>query len=568
MSTPVSGLASGFDWSAMVEQLTELERAPQKQLLSEQLRLQEQSQALGGLKTQLGVLRNRLSLLKDPALYGSRTATSSEPTRGTVAVAGGATVGQYTFAISQLATASAQTGTANVGRRLHDTSDVSALALSSAGFATAVTAGTFLVNGQQVTVAATDTLGAVFDKIATATGNAVTAGYDPDTDRITLSSATPIVLGSPTDSSNFLAVAKLYGNGTGAVTSHSELGAVKLSGTLAQANFGTPLTGGSNGSFKINGVTIAYDAAVDTVGGLLDRINASTAGVVARYDAVHDRFTLTNQATGSLGVALEDGVDSNFLAASGLLGGSLAVGRNLEYTVNGGGTLISQSNTITAASSGLTGLNVTALAEGSFTVTVGVDTARIRSAVVDFVNEYNRTQGQIGTQTASSTDAKGKVTAGLLAEDATVNDLSRQLRALAAGTLRGLSGSLTRLEGLGFSTNGYDDTFSTADLTRLDALLRDDLGSVEAFFSDATHGLGVKLDAYLEKAIGEAGSMTARQTTLTRQAGSIDTQVADMEKQVQQNRERLIASFVAMEQAQANINQQLQYLLQRFGTTS
>lgn len=568
MSTPVSGLASGFDWSAMVEQLTELERAPQKQLLSEQLRLQEQSQALGGLKTQLGVLRNRLSLLKDPALYGSRTATSSEPTRGTVAVAGGATVGQYTFTISQLATASVQTGTANVGRRLHDTSDVSALALSSAGFATAVTAGTFLVNGQQVTVAATDTLGAVFDKIATATGNAVTAGYDPDTDRITLSSATPIVLGSPTDSSNFLAVAKLYGNGTGAVTSRSELGAVKLSGTLAQANFGTPLTGGSNGSFKINGVTIAYDAAVDTVAGLLDRINASTAGVVARYDAVHDRFTLTNQATGSLGVALEDGVDSNFLAASGLLGGSLAVGRNLEYTVNGGGTLISQSNTITAASSGLTGLNVTALAEGSFTVTVGVDTARIRSAVVDFVNEYNRTQGQIGTQTASSTDAKGKVTAGLLAEDATVNDLSRQLRALAAGTLSGLSGSLTRLEGLGFSTNGYDDTFSTADLTGLDALLRDDLGSVEAFFSDATHGLGVKLDAYLEKAIGEAGSMTARQTTLTRQAGSIDTQVADMEKQVQQNRERLIASFVAMEQAQANINQQLQYLLQRFGTTS
>ncbi|MCZ7637288.1 MAG: flagellar filament capping protein FliD [Verrucomicrobia bacterium] len=149
-----------------------------------------------------------------------------------------------------------------------------------------------------------------------------------------------------------------------------------------------------------------------------------------------------------------------------------------------------------------------------------------------------------------------------------MNDLSRQLRALAAGTLSGLSGSLTRLEGLGFSTNGYDDTFSTADLTGLDALLRDDLGSVEAFFSDATHGLGVKLDAYLEKAIGEAGSMTARQTTLTRQAGSIDTQVADMEKQVQQNRERLIASFVAMEQAQANINQQLQYLLQRFGTTS
>jgi flagellar hook-associated protein 2 len=552
----------------MVEQLAEVERAPQRQLLAEQLRMQEQNQALGSLRTQLGVLRNRVSLLQDPALYDSRTATSSEPTRGTVTVAAGATVGQYAFAIAQLATASVQTGTANAGRRLHDTSDVSGLTLSSAGFATTVTAGTFTVNGQQVTVAADDTLGSVFEKIATATGHAVAAAYDPDTDRITLSSAAPVVLGSGTDSSNFLAVARLYGNGTHSVTSHSELGAVRLGASLAAANFGTPLTGGSSGSFKINGVAIQYDTAVDTVAGLLDRINASTAGVVASYDAVNDRFALTNKATGSLGVALEDGPDSNFLAASGLLGGSLTLGRNLEYTVNGGGTLISQSNTITAASSGLAGLNVAALAAGAFTVTVGVDTARIRSAVVDFVTEYNRTQAQISTQTASSTDAKGKVTAGLLAEDPTVNDLSRQLRSLTAGTLSGLSGSLTRLDRLGFATNGYDDTFSTADLTGLDELLRDDLGSVEAFFSDAAGGLATKLDTYLETAIGDSGSVTSRQTTLTRQAGSIDTQVADMEKFVQQNRERLVASFVAMEQAQANLNQQLQYLLQSFGTSS
>jgi hypothetical protein len=37
---------------------------------------------------------------------------------------------------------------------------------------------------------------------------------------------------------------------------------------------------------------------------------------------------------------------------------------------------------------------------------------------------------------------------------------------------------------------------------------------------------------------------------------------------VQANRERMIASFIAMEQAQAQINQQMQFLLQRFGTSS
>jgi hypothetical protein len=37
---------------------------------------------------------------------------------------------------------------------------------------------------------------------------------------------------------------------------------------------------------------------------------------------------------------------------------------------------------------------------------------------------------------------------------------------------------------------------------------------------------------------------------------------------VQSNRDRLTASFLAMEQAAARNNQQLQFLQQRFGTTS
>lgn len=548
----------------MVDQLTEVERAPQRQLLAEQTRLQERNNAIGSLKTQLGVLRNRVTTLRDENLYDSRTVSSSDTTKGTATVSAGATVGKYTFAISQLATASSLTGTPGTGRRLSETDDVSALALSSAGFATAVTAGTFTVNGKQVTVESTDTLGGVFDKIAAATGNTVTAAYSKDSDRITLSSASPIILGSATDTSNFLQVAKLYGNNATSIGSTSELGAVKLSGTLADANFATALTGGSSGSFKINGVTIAYDTTTDSVSGLLDRINTSTAGVLASYDAVNDRFTLANKATGSVGIALEDTSGSNFLEAAGLLDGDLALGDNLEYTVNGGGTLTSQSNTITAASSGLTGLSVTALTGESFSVTVGVDTARIRSAVLGFVNDYNRTQSQISTQTASSTDAKGKVTAGLLADDPTTNELSRQLRALTTGAISGLSGSLSRLDSLGFASNGYDDTLATSTLTGLDEFLADDLASLEEFFTDETSGLATSLDSYLEATIGDDGSLTSHQTTLDRQSGSIDTQVADMEKLVQENRDRLIASFVAMEQAQANINQQLQYLLKQF----
>jgi flagellar hook-associated protein 2 len=118
--------------------------------------------------------------------------------------------------------------------------------------------------------------------------------------------------------------------------------------------------GGSGaGEFKINGVSIAFNASADSVSGVLARINNSSAGVIASYDSVNDRFTLTNKTTGDMGIAFED-VTGNFLAATKLSSGSLQRGNNLLYTLDDGAELVSQSNTITEASSGLAGLSVTA----------------------------------------------------------------------------------------------------------------------------------------------------------------------------------------------------------------
>ncbi|MDP2324960.1 MAG: flagellar filament capping protein FliD, partial [Gammaproteobacteria bacterium] len=343
----------------------------------------------------------------------------------------------------------------------------------------------------------------MFTKIADATGGAVTAAYSKDGDKITLSSSAAIVLGSATDSSNFLQVARLSSNNATSLTSDSPLGAVRLGNTLAEANFATSITGGGAGGFKINGVSIQYDTSTDSVAAVLDRINNSAAGVRASYDAANNRFALENKGTGSLGIALEDVAGSNFLAATGLAGGSLELGRNLQYTVNNGGPLTSQSNIIGEASSGLTGLNVTALAENSsFTVTVGMDTARIKSAITGFVEAYNSSQSQIGSYTASSTDAQGKVTAGLLADDAEATSLNARLRSLATGTLAGMSGMIGRLDSLGIRSNGYDDLLSLGGIADLDTALADNPAGVKEFFSKAGFGLAVQFDKFLESSIG------------------------------------------------------------------
>lgn len=567
----VSGLASNFDWRSLVDQLTSVERAPQQRMYLEQQAIQDRKSAYTSIATQLSVLQNRVEDLNDPTLFDTRSTSSSDTDVATASAVGGAALGSYAFNILQRATAAVRQGTANIGVALSATSDVSGVVLSNASFSPALKAGTFTVNGQQVTVAASDTLQAVFDKISAATGTDVAGSYDPTTDRVTLDSAsdTEIVLGSATDTSNLLQVFRLSNNGTGATTSSSSLGAVRLTGTLSTANFGTVVNDGGTGAgkFKINGVEIGYNAGTDSVADVIKRINDSSAGVTASYDSINDRFNLTSKSTGDIGIALQD-VTGNFLAASGLSGGTLQRGKDLLYTVNNGGQLSSRSNTIIEDSSGITGLSVTVLTEGTATVQVGSDTAKIKKAITDFIDDYNKVQALIDTSTASTTDAKGKVTAGTLAGEGDASGIAADLRRFVTASLSSATGTIKRLEGLGITTNGDDNKLALSDSTKLDAALSSNLNEVESLFTHSTEGLATKLTAYLERTVGDDGSLTKKQDNLDKQVSSIDDQITDQERQVQANRQQLITSFLAMEQAQQQINQQMQFLSQRFGASS
>ncbi len=557
-----------MDWRTLVDQLADAERTPQTRLRAEQSLLGKQNTAYAAIQKQLETLRTRVQALSSAALYDTRQAGSSDDKLATATAATGTTLGSYSFNVTQLATAAKQLGTSGTGSALSATDDVSGLVLGDASFATTITAGTITVNGTRITIATTDTLQNVFDNIAAATGSAVTGSYDATTDRISLTSAGPIVLGSATDSSNFLQVARLNNNGTGTVTSSAELGVIRQSASLSAANFGTAIVDGGSGTgeFLVNGVSITY-ATTDTVSAVLKRINDSGAGVTASYDAVNDRFVLANKTTGDIGMALED-VSGNFLAATGLAGGALTRGQNLLYTVDGGGQLISQSNTITENSSSITGLSVSALAIGTTTINVTSDTAAVKTAITDFITEYNKLQSSIDSQTASTTDAKGKVTAGILANAGDASEIATRLRRMVTGEVAGLTAVLNQLEDIGIISNGTDNSIKLDNEAKLDGALANNLITVKNLFSDATNGLATKLDAYLNNVVGDTGSLLTRQDNLTKQSAAIDTQIADLERTVQANRDRMILSFVAMETAQARINQQLQYLQNQFGGSS
>jgi len=656
MDLNVAGLASGFDWKTMVDQLADIERSQQRRLRVDQSTYQFKNQILGSIGSQLESLETKAEALGKTDLYDSRTVTSTESHLTAIASSGTAS-GDYNFDIFQMATAAKQLGTSNIGKNLTATNS-----LATAGFSIGITAGTFTVEGTQVTIATTDTVNEVISRITTNVAN-VTASYDAANDKITLTkSSGTLVLGASTDTSNFLQAAHLSNNGTASSASTHRLGGINLQHTADEATFQTSGTAAS-GSFKINGITISY-AATDTIADILSKINSSSSGMFANYDAVNDRFTLTNKTDGDLGMTLED-VSGNFLTNSGIIGGTLSRGKNLIYKLNDGTAVINQGNTITEASTGIAGLNVkpskgsgasqlssmdtsneivtttnshgyktgeaitvftpgtipggltantttyyvrstgsntfslhtseadannnankvdiTSSGSGdvyflgssptSATVTIAKDTNKIKSAIASFVSDYNKIQETIAAQVKIETAADGDVTAGNLSDERLVSEITANLRQKVMGDVDSsqITGTIKRLESLGYKSNGYDNTITLADSSVLDTALREKIGDVKAFFSTTDYGYGDVVDNYIETLIGESqesGSLVDRRDNLTKAADDIDSQIERLERQVQSNRQKMIDAFVNMEMAQAKINQQMQFIMARFSNNN
>lgn len=553
----LSGLASGFDWKSLVNQLMAVERAPIDRLTAERARNVSKSSALANLGTRLTALQDSATVLGAEGSFNVRSATSTTPSSFWSAAAGtGTAVGNYKFAVSQLATSARRDGATDIGTRISATNDVSGTTLANLPIGSAITAGTFTVNGQQITVAVTDSLQDVFDDIATASGGAVTAAYDASTDKITLTGTGEVVLGAANDTSNFLAALKLANNGTSSIASSAKLGTVKTSAYLSSANLSTAITavdGSGNGSFTVNGVAITYNINTDTLAGIMAKINQAGAGVTASYDTANDRVSLTNTTTGDVGISVSE-TAGGLLDALGLTTGSaLTRGKNAQFAVNDGATLTSTSNTLDATAHGITGLSVSVNSESTQTIAVAADTTAMKSKINDFITKFNEIQDYLDLATKITASSAGKVTTAALSDNREVQEWGTALRRMAFEAVSGLGGTITRLEHLGIDFSSTNNKLSVKDTTKLETALRDKSTDVDGFFRTATTGFAARFNSYLTT-IGT--SNTSAQTKLTGKNSNIDTQIADLERRLAQQRSLMESAFIAMESAQSQIQSQ------------
>lgn len=462
-----SGLASGIDTAGIIQKLLDARKGVLQAAQEQQAASERRATALRDVKTRLTNLYNQIKSFIDPGyLQGKKATVTPGGSSASVAVSAGssAATGTFTVTVQQMATATRVSSPTALGAAINPTA-----LLKDANLATPVTAGTFTVNGVTITVDPTvDTLDAVMQRIQNnVSGITVSLVSDPDgrPNRLQLSHPSGVTLGAGSDTSNFLSAMRLLASPAGtARTSTGNLGVVRAGDLLSTA---MP-TLAASGTFKINGVSISYDASRDSLSAVLSRINASAAGVIASYDAATDKVTIVAKQTGSTAISFED-VSGNFLSTIGVLTAAQTLGQNAQIQVdtgNGPVTYYSTSNTVTDA---VPGVSITLLRQSATadTVTVAQDVDGAVSRMKDFITQFNSTLDFINQQMKFNTD-NPLLSNGPLAGDAGLMRIASTLRTMISDRIDGVSGGKTTLAELGISFGAVGSAVGTTKALTMD----------------------------------------------------------------------------------------------------
>ena len=596
MGMALSGLASGFDWKSIVDQLIEVSRAPQSRMKREQSSNSVKTSALNEIKGLLSSFKSSVSSLASTQAIQKKSATfENTATNWTASANTTASSGTYKFEILSEATASKLTGVGSIASQLDAAFPPDfpiTTSLSDLPVGRTITGGIFTVNGVQIhkgldgdnkpiPFTTADSLGDVLEAISFALSGAVgsqSAYYDSADDKIVLVAASPITLGASNDTSNFLQAMRLSSGGS-TVSSSSTLSSPRLNDFIDSANLSGWSGSAVSDSIIINGESISYNSGSDTIQTILNKINNSKAGVTATFDLSAGKFVLTNKQTGNVGISVSDGMGVGGLAAAmGLTTGTISSGADAEFTINGGGSLFSRSNTLDETAHGITGLSVTAkkdsvtASNNTQTITVGSDTTAAKDAINDFISKYNAVQGAIEKYTKITVDGT-KVSSAVLAGSRELASMSRELRKILYETGKDatgndLTGTVKRISDLGVGSSGIENTISITNSTTLDSRLSSNAEDVINYFATATNGFSARLGSMLDRLTSDSsttpGVFKVQLDNITKQNKSLDKQIEDVERRLASQRALLESSFIAMERAQSGFQQQSAYLAKTF----
>ncbi len=554
-SITFTGLASGMDTSAWVEELVKIKKANRyDKLVAKQETVTAKQKAVSTVQSSFTSLRTTLEKITDSALGGafdlfSKTkATSSVDSIATATSSAGAAKASYTLSVKQLASATKASSSASA-LAINEGTSMASLSDEVSKLADGETASfSVYVDGekQSISVGKDDTVKSVLDKL---NEKGLTAELKDGKISISGEDGASVVVGSNSDELNITKAFSLLKNSeTGAYESYETKTIAKSSDLIASV-----LGEDAKGTFKIGGAEFTIDDET-TFDSLIKEINSKSdeAGVKAEFDSNNGQLVFTATTNGSFNINIEKGT-SSFTDKMGFTNGSKLNDQELGsfaiFTINGE-TRMASSNTI---SSDVTGIeNVTFNLKGvstdenaSTTIKVGADSDDLVSAVKSWIEQYNKTLDLVDEQTASGATLSG---------ESSLESLRRSVRTSASAKQSG-AGEYSLLAQVGISTGKASTDLSKLtdhlelDEDKLIKALEEDPESVKALLVGGENNKGIltNMEDIVDESLKSTGYFTTRNNSLDKENTNLKSSASAENTKVEAYQARLQAQFQAME---------------------
>lgn len=344
----------------------------------------------------------------------------------------------------------------------------------------------------------------------------------------------------------------------------------RLTGTRLEANDKALLASGTltiktaddtnnEFTFDISGTDSLKDVAA--------KINKETKNSNITATVVDNRLVLEDKKTGERTFTVEGAVKEEL----GLADATLVRGQDAKFVLNDI-EITRQSNTVDDVIEGVTFELLQKTEEGKeVSLSLTNDTSKVKTAVKDFVTQYNSLMTLINDKLkVGDPSAEKNTDAGALAGDSTLIRLQTELRNMVAPPYA--SGGGLKAGDVGISITDRQGTLAL-DEKKFDEALAKDPDALKDFFfksekngeSTKTSGYSVALkdiaDKYLSEKSDNKGILATKFESYEASIKDLNKQITRLDGVLEQKKARYVDMFTRLDQAMMKAEEQMSWLI-------
>ncbi|QYJ98907.1 flagellar filament capping protein FliD [Shewanella alkalitolerans] len=334
-------------------------------------------------------------------------------------------------------------------------------------------------------------------------------------------------------------------------------------GTAVVADETLPIGEGSLSISVGSGTAFNIDVSdTDSLSDIMEKINNAKDNTDVTATIIHGesgpQLVLGSKKTGednTISVTATDtGVGTGLSDAFTM--SELTPAKNAIVNIDGV-KVISQTNSIDDAITGVSLTLTDADIAKTTTLTVSQDTAKTQGAIEDFVEAYNALMTNIQGLTGYDADTKQ---AGILQGDALPRSIQSQLRGMISSGVD-TSDGMQMLANFGVKTTR--EGLLEIDSDKLKDSIENNQSAIAELFSTEETGLAHKMSSLVDTYVKSGGIIDGRDSSLDEQLSRISDSRKQLDKRMAAYSDRLYKQFNAMDLVVANLNSQSNMLISR-----